>query len=94
MLPSPTWQGLGLRVLVTLEATCAFTSVTARRLAHRPKGGFVDGLQIIRFPSCLPSKLQGLLALAPGGTSTRWAAPAFAGRTPSTHRPQGDKEPP
>lgn len=38
----------------------AFTCVTARSLAHHPFDGFVHGLQSIRFPSCLPCKLQGL----------------------------------
>ena len=28
-------------------------------LAHHPKGGFVDGLPSIRFPSWLPSQLLG-----------------------------------
>lgn len=34
-----------------VEATFAFTLVAARSLAHHPLGGFVDGLQFIRFPS-------------------------------------------
>jgi len=45
------------------EATCAFTFVTARRLAHYPCGSFVNGLQNIWFPSCLPFVLQGLWLL-------------------------------
>jgi hypothetical protein len=49
--------------LLSFGATRAFTSVAARRLAHHPEDGFVDGLQVIRFPSCLPSKLRGLWLL-------------------------------
>ena len=43
----------------SVEATCAFTLVAARQLACRPQSGFVDGLQLTRFPSWLPSKLRG-----------------------------------
>ena len=63
VLPSPSGCGLGLRGLLTFGATSAFTFVTARRLAHHPEDGVVDGLQDIRFPSCLPSKLRGFWLL-------------------------------
>ncbi len=43
----------------SIEATCAFTHVAARQLACRPQSGFVDGLQLTRFPSWQPSKLRG-----------------------------------
>src|SRR3990172_2372797 len=58
LLPSPSARGLGPRI-GSIEATCAFTPVAARRLACRSHSGFVDGLQLIRFPSWLPSKLRG-----------------------------------
>ena len=58
LLPSPSARGLGPRI-GSIEATCAFTSVAARQLACRSHSGFVDGLQLIRFPSWLPSKLRG-----------------------------------
>lgn len=35
----------------------------ARFAHHHPMGGFVDGLQLTRLPSWLPSKLQGLWLL-------------------------------
>src|SRR5512135_3184951 len=38
--PSPDDRGLGLRGFHTFGATCAFTLVTARRLAHHPEDGF------------------------------------------------------
>src|SRR5512142_2053350 len=57
----------GLR---TFGATCAFTCVTARGLADHPEDDRVDGLQDIRFPSCLPSKLRGFGSY-PGGTDSR-----------------------
>ncbi len=53
----------------TLGDTYAFTFVTARQLAHHPKGGFVNGLQSIGFlPLChssykvLALTLVGLLS--------------------------------
>src|SRR3970040_830815 len=58
LLPSPSARGLGPRI-GSIEATCAFTLVAARQLACRPQSGVVDGLQLIRFPSWLPSKLRG-----------------------------------
>src|SRR5262249_56794852 len=39
--PSPDDRGLGLRGFHTFGATCAFTLVTARRLAHHPEDGLV-----------------------------------------------------
>lgn len=47
----------------SVEASSAFTLVAARQLARRPQSGFVDGLQLIRFPSWLPSKLRGFWLL-------------------------------
>ena len=50
------------------EATCGFTCVTARGLAHHPKDGFVGWLHRIRFlHPCNPS--YGALTLAPVGLS-------------------------
>ena len=49
MRPSPHPKGLGLRGLFLVEATCGFTCVAARRLAHHPEDGFVDQLHQIRF---------------------------------------------
>lgn len=46
--------------LASVEATSAFTLVAARSLACHPQSGVVDGLQLTRFPSWLPSKLRGL----------------------------------
>jgi hypothetical protein len=45
-----------------VEATFAFTLVAARRLAHHPEGGFVDGLQIIWFPTLTAIQATGPLA--------------------------------
>jgi hypothetical protein len=58
LLPSPSACGLSPRI-GSIEATCAFTPVAARQLACRPQSGFVDGLQLTRFPVWLPSKLRG-----------------------------------
>ena len=66
MLPSPGRRGLGLRGLFSVGATCEFTFVAARRLAHHPSDGFVDRLQVIGFPpTCDPS--YGALTLTPVG---------------------------
>src|SRR6516225_5122259 len=54
----------------TFGATTAFTGVTARGLAGHPADDRVDGLQVIRFPSCLPSQLRGFGSY-PGGTDSR-----------------------
>jgi hypothetical protein len=60
--PPPT----GRVRLWAARATCAFTSVTARGLAHHPFDGFVGGLQSLGFPPpCHPS--YGALALTPAG---------------------------
>ncbi len=56
--------------LLNFGATSAFTCVTARGLADHPEDDRVDGLQGIRFPSCLPSKLRGFDSY-PGGTDSR-----------------------
>ena len=56
--------------LRTFGATSAFTGVTARGLAGHPEDDRVDGLQVIRFPSCLPSQLRGF-GSSPGGTDSR-----------------------
>ena len=56
--------------LPNFGATSAFTRVTARGLANHPEDDRVDGLQGIRFPSCLPSKLRGFDSY-PGGTDSR-----------------------
>ena len=70
----PAAFALGLRArppgLRTFGATSAFTRVTARGLADHPEDDRVDGLQDIRFPSCLPSKLRGF-GSSPGGTDSR-----------------------
>ena len=82
VLPSPDDRGLGLRGLHNFGATCAFTHVTARRLAHHPEDGFVNGLQDIRFPSCLPFKLRGV-GYYPGGTDSHGTCPPLLGTLPS-----------
>src|SRR4051794_21700436 len=82
VLPSPDDRGLGLRGLHNFGATCAFTLVTARRLAHHPEDGFVNGLQDIRFPSCLPFKLRGV-GYYPGGTDSHGTCPPLLGTLPS-----------
>lgn len=64
----------------SFEARLRSVGIAARRLAHRPKDGFVDGLQVTRFPSCLPSKLRGFWLL-PRWDCLPLNAPAFAGRT-------------
>ena len=56
--------------LLNFGATSAFTCVSARGLADHPEDDRVDGLQGIRFPSCLPSKLRGFDSY-PGGTDSR-----------------------
>ena len=61
------------------EASCAFTFVAARRLAHHPEDGFVDRLSGLGFPPPLLSKLQGS-GFYPGELSSL-NAPAFAGHT-------------
>ncbi len=80
MLPSPSTYGLGFRGFKVFEATYAFTFVTARWLAHRPKDGFVSRLQIIGFPSDLLLKLQGCWLL-PWWDWLPLKIPAFAGHT-------------
>jgi len=49
MLPSPRTSGLGLWSLFFVEATCGFTSVAARGLAHHPEDGLVSRLHPLHF---------------------------------------------
>ena len=73
------------RLMVTkdFEATCAFTFVTSRILAHHPYDGFVARLQEFRFlPPCRPSyKILAfaLVGLAPTECTslfwTHWTVP-------------------
>lgn len=63
MLPSQSVQLLGLRISIFSRLSRCSLLVSARWLARRPYDGFVDGLQVIRFPSCLPSTLRGLWLL-------------------------------
>jgi hypothetical protein len=61
--PSPEGSATGVR---HFEATSAFTSVTARRLAPHPYDGFVDGLPEFSYlPPGHPS--YGASDLCPGG---------------------------
>src|SRR4051794_4143864 len=90
VLPSPDDRGLGLRGLHNFGATCAFTLVTARRLAHHPEDGFVNGLQDIRFPSCLPFELRGV-GCYPGGTGSHGTCPPSLGTLPSVCLIPGDR---
>ena len=71
--PSPEGSATGAR---HFEATSAFTSVTARRLAPHPYDGFVDGLPKFGFPSPgHPS--YGASDLCPGGFHSPLNTPAF-----------------
>ena len=66
VLPSPLNREARPPGLKYFGATCAFTSVTARRLTHPPSEGLVGGLQSLGFPPpCHPS--YGALALTPAG---------------------------
>ena len=61
------------------EASCAFTFVAARRLAHHPEDGFVDRLSGFSF---LPPYYPSYRALASTLVSfLSLNAPAFAGHT-------------
>ena len=56
LLSSSTIEKLDSQGYRLLEATCAFTLVTAWILAHHPFDGFVDRLQQFSFlPHCYPS---------------------------------------
>lgn len=61
---------LSPRILVPIEATYAFTFVTARKLAHPAMRDFVNGLQKLGFPpSCHSS--YGASGSCPGGLLPR-----------------------
>ena len=59
MLPSSDDRGLGLRVYILSGPPVRSLSLRPGDSLTIPRMAFVDGLQIIRFPSCLPSKLRG-----------------------------------
>ena len=67
--------------LFIVEATCGFTCVTARQLAHHPKDGFVSQLHPLRFLHERDSS-YGASDSCPGGTCLPLNMPAFTGRTP------------
>jgi hypothetical protein len=62
------WKEGSASEAILFGATCGFTSVTARRLAHHPKDGFVGWLHRLRFLHlCNPS--YGALTSTPVGLS-------------------------
>ncbi len=61
LLPSPDDKGLGFRTLILTRLLCVHVRYgPVTRLPS--KTAFVDGLQVIWFPSCLPSELRGLVS--------------------------------
>jgi hypothetical protein len=61
------------------EASCAFTFVAARRLAHHPRDGFVDRLSGFGFPPPYYPSYRALASTLVSLSSLN--APAFAGHT-------------
>jgi hypothetical protein len=66
VLPSPDDSGLGLWGYTLSGPPMRSLPLRPGDSLTIPWMAFVDGLQIIRFPSCLPSKLRGL-GSCPGG---------------------------
>ena len=67
MLPSPSSSRARPPGLTHFRGHLAFTFVTARRLAHPPFDGFVDGLQDVLVSLRPAIRATGLLALTPAG---------------------------
>ena len=63
LLPSPSGCGLGLRGFALSGPPLRSLSLRPGDSLTHPEDGLVDGLQDIRFPSCLPSKLRGFWLL-------------------------------
>src|SRR5215469_2989864 len=61
------------------EASCAFTFVAARRLAHHPEDGFVDRLSGLGFPPPYYPSYRALASTLVSSSSLN--APAFTGHT-------------
>jgi len=89
MLPSPSGCGLGLRGILTFEATYAFAYATAWRLAAIPRTTLsIDFRTLVSLNPAIQA--TGLLAFTPAGltpaehASLCWTymnTPAFAGHT-------------
>src|SRR5215471_4378003 len=79
MLPSPHEGRLGLWGKNRFGASCAFTFVAARRLAHHPEDGFVDRLSGLGFPPPYYPSYRALASTLVSLSSLN--APAFAGHT-------------
>ncbi len=66
-----TWCAKAQLPKCRFEATCAFTFVTARILAHHPVDGFVNSLQYFGFPTYCYSRYRAS-DFYPDGTFTHW----------------------
>jgi hypothetical protein len=71
----PSRCGLGLRGFVIFGATARSLRYGPATRTH-PEDGVVNGLQVIGFPSCLPSS-YGASDCYPDGTDSRWTQQPF-----------------
>src|SRR5262245_18453011 len=70
VLPSPLSDRLGFRALLLRGYLCVHLRCGPVTCTI-PRDGFVDGLQLIRFPSWLPSSYRASGSF-PGGTVSHW----------------------